>query len=246
MNIVVPLAGKDKNFEERGMIKPLTKVLGKEIIKWIAESRPFSYENAIFVVLREHDKQYQITSELKRLFGEKIKIVIAEQMTDGCPQSILLAKGLINNDEELMIDLADQYLDLTGVMEFIEKNKENCDGIIPSFEAYYWNQGYMTLDAQGFVKRVSEKDKTPISTHSTACLSYFKKGSNFVKYAEQMIIKKRVAANGIYLPSLVYNEMIEAGKKILICPCELIVNLGRIQGADVFEQINRPLKWKTN
>jgi hypothetical protein len=71
MNIIVPLAGKDKNFEERGMIKPLTKVNGKEIIRWISESRPFSYENAIFIVLREHQEKYKIIDELKKFFGEK-------------------------------------------------------------------------------------------------------------------------------------------------------------------------------
>mgnify|MGYP001464747481 CR=1 FL=1 len=244
MKIVVPLAGKDNNFESQGMIKPLTKINGKEIIKLISESRPFSYENAIFIILREHQEKYNLGNELKRLFGGDIKVIILDQMTDGSPQSILLAKDFINNDEELIIDLGDQYLDLSGFLEFIEKNKENFEGLIPSFEAYYWNQGYMIIGEGGLVKRVSEKDKQPISTHSTACISYFKKGSDFVKYAEQMIAKKRTAANGVYLPSLVYNEMIEEGKKIITYPCELIVNLGKIEGANVFEQINRPLKWK--
>ena len=49
MNIIVPLAGKDENFESLGMIKPLTKIQGKEIIKIISESRPFSYEKAIVI-----------------------------------------------------------------------------------------------------------------------------------------------------------------------------------------------------
>jgi len=244
MNIVIPLAGKDKNFENRGVIKPLTKVCGKEIIKWISESRPFSYENAIFIVLREHQEKYRIINELKRLFGEEIRIIVAEEMTESSPHSILLAKNLIDNNEELLVDLGDQYLDLTGFTEFIKKNKDNCDGIIPTFKAYYWNQGYMVIGEDGFVKKVSEKDLTPISNDSTACISYFKKGSDFVKYAKQMITKKRTAANGAYLPSLMYNEMIEDGKKIVTCPCEMIVNLGKIEGADVFEQINRPLKWK--
>ncbi len=248
MNIIVPLAGKDKNFENRGMIKPLTKVQGKEIIKWIAESRPFSYENAIFIVLREHQDRYKIVDELGRLFGEKIRIVIAEQMTESSPHSILLAKHLINNNEELLIDLGDQYLDLTDFdktmyREFMKQSEKRYDGIIPTFKAYYWNQGYMIIE-NGLVKRVSEKDPVPISEDSTACISYFKKGSDFVKYAEQMIARKRTAANGAYLPSLTYNEMIEDGKKITTCPCELIVNLGKVEGADVFEQINRPLKWK--
>jgi len=246
MNIVIPLAGKDENFESKGMVKPLTKIKGKEIIKIISESRPFSYEKAIFIILREHQEKYNLENELKKLFGENINVIISEQMTEGSPQSILLTKDLINNDDELIIDLGDQYLDLSEFLEFIEKNKGNFDGLIPSFEAYYWNQGYMTIGENGLVKRISEKDKIPISTHSTACISYFNKGKDFVKYAEQMIRKKRVAANGIYLPSLVYNEMIEDGKKIITYPCELIVNLGKIEGVNVFEQINRPLKWKKN
>jgi len=244
MNVVVPLSGKDENFESKGMIKPLTKVGGKEIIKLISESRPFSYEKAIFIVLREHQKEYDLENELKKLFGEGINVVISEQMTKGSPQSILLAKDLINNDDELIVDLGDQYLDLSGFIEFIGKNKGNFDGAIPYFEAYYWDQGYMIIGEDGLIKKVSEKDKNPISTHSTACISYFAKGKDFVKYAEQMITKKKVAANGVYLPSLVYNEMIEDGKKIITYPCELIVNLGKIEGVNVFEQINRPLKWK--
>lgn len=245
MNIVVPLAGKDKNFESLGMIKPLAKINGKEIIKIISESRPFSYENAIFIILREHQENYKLAEELKRLFGEKIKIIILDGMTEGSPQSILSAKSLINNEEELIIDLGDQYLDLTGFLEFVQANKWKCEGIIPTFEAYHWNQGYMIISEDGLIKRVSEKDNIPISTHSTACISYFKKGKDFVRYAEQMISKKRTAANGVYLPSLIYNEMIEEGKKILSCQCELIINLGKVEGARAFEQINRPLKWKT-
>jgi dTDP-glucose pyrophosphorylase len=242
MNIIVPLAGKDNNFESRGMIKPLTKIGGKTIIELIGESRPFSYENAIFIILKEHDEKYDFKSKLISFFGNNIKVIIIDQMTDGSPQTILLAKEYIDNEEELIIDLGDQYLDLNGFLEFIGDKEKEFDGLIPTFEAYYWNQGYMVINEAGFVQKVSEKDKPPISTHSTACLSYFKHGSDFVKYALQMISKKRVAASGVYLPSLVYNEMIEDSKKIITYPCELIVNLGKVEGADVFEQINRPLK----
>lgn len=244
MNIIVPLGGKDDNFESRGMIKPLTKINGKEIIKIISESRPFSYENAIFIVLKEHQEKFMIADELKRLFGDNIKVIILDKMTEGSPQSTLVAKELINNDEELIIDLADQYLDLHGFLEFVHANKWRCDGIVPTFEAYHWNQGYMIIGEDDFIKKISEKDREPISTHSTACVSYFKRGKDFVKYAENMIAKKKTAASGVYLPSLVYNEMIEDCKKILPCPCEMIVNLGKVEGVNVFEYINRPLKWK--
>ena len=246
INIIVPLAGVDKNFEDRGMIKPLTKVLNKEIIRWIEESRPFSYKKAIFVILREHQERYGIGNELKRFFGEDIRIVVAEKMTEGSPQSILLARDLINNDKELLIDLADQYLDLLGFNDFIRMKRDEVDGIIFTFKAYYWNQGYMIIGRDGFIKKISEKDKNPISEDSTACISYFRRGSDFVKYAEKMINKKKTATNGTYLPSLVYNEMIKDGRKIIPASCDFIVNLGRIEGINAFQQLNRPLKWKEN
>ena len=100
----------------------------------------------------------------------------------------------------------------------------------------------MLLDEQtGCVTRVSEKDKPPISTHSTACVSYFKKGADFVWAARRMISQHRVAANGAYLISLAFNELIAAGKKVVPYPCEFIATLGSLEGLHCFEQIVRPV-----
>lgn len=243
MNIVVPLAGKDKNFEDRGLCKPLVEVAGKHTIEWIAESRPFSYKSAIFILLREHQKRYALDSKLRNIFGENIRIIWAEEPTGGAPQSVLLAKDIINNDEELIIDLPDQYLDSYGLMEFLNNNSEY-DGLIPTFKSSYWNRGYMLLDKEGFVSRVSEKDRIPISNDSTACISYFKRGRDFVCAAEEMIRKKRTASNGAYLISLAYNEMIEKGMKIRTYPCQFISTLGTLEGVSAFEQHLRPLRRK--
>lgn len=240
MNIIIPLAGSDKNFESLGNHKVLTEVFGKTIIEWIAETRPFDYSDAIFILLREHQKKYSIDSKLKKIFGKNIKIVWAEKPTEGSPQTVLLAKKLINNDEPLIIDLVDQYIDFGDMMNFLKTTKY--DGVIPTFESLYYNRGYMILNDKNEVLRVSEKDKTPISTHSTACISFFKKGSDFVWAAEEMVKNKRVAANGAYLISLAYNELIRKGKKIGTYPCEFIATLGTIAGMNAFEQIVRPVK----
>lgn len=242
MNIIVPLAGKDKNFENIGLCKPLVEINGKTAIQWIAESRPFNYKDAIFIILKEHCQKFQIDKKLKELFGENIKIILAEEMTAGAPQTILLAKELINNNEELIIDLPDQYIDFGGLMEFLKES--NYDGIIPTFKSAYWNRGYMIIENE-FVKMVSEKDKIPISEDSTACVSYFKHGKDFVWAAEEMIKKDRRAANGAFLISLVYNELIEKGMKVGIFPCDFISTLGTIEGVKAFEQHIRPIKkWK--
>lgn len=237
MNLIIPLAGVDKNFEDNGTIKCLVDVNCKPVIQKIAESRPFSFSKAIFILLRKHQNQYAVDTKLRELFGDKITIVWAEKETGGAPQSILLAEHLIDNDEPILIDLADQYLDLPYFMERLAK----CDGAIPTFESYYYNRGYMQYDKNGNVARVSEKDNIPISTHSTACLSYFAKGSDFVRAAKSMITKKKVAANGVYLVSLVYNELISEGKKIVSIPCEFVASLGNPDAIKAFPQIDRPL-----
>ena len=244
MNIIVPLAGKDKNFEEKGLCKPLIEINEKTAIQWIAESRPFCYGEAIFLVLKEHKEKYKLDEKLREFFGNKIKIIIIEEITEGAPQTVLLVKDLINNDDELIIDLPDQYIDFKDLMEFLKENRKNdrYDGIISTFKSLYWNRGYMIIE-NGFVKKVSEKDKIPISEDSTACVSYFKHGKDFVWAAEQMIQKNKRAANGAFLISLAYNELIEAGKKVGVYPIEFISTLGTIEGVNAFDQHVRKVRY---
>ena len=90
------------------------------------ESRPRGSQLSAIVSNQSEviENRIVLENELKKLFGENITVIVRKQMTEGSPQSILLAKDLINNEEELIIDLGDQYLDLNGFTEFIEENKE--------------------------------------------------------------------------------------------------------------------------
>jgi hypothetical protein len=58
-----------------------------------------------------------------------------------------------------------------------------------------------------------------------------------------MVARKRVAANGAYLVSLVYNELIEAGRTVVAHPCEFIATLGSLEGVRCFEQLVRPVSY---
>ena len=58
-------------------------------------------------------------------------------------------------------------------------------------------------------------DKKPISNNATVGIYWWKKGSDNVKYAEQMI-KKNIRTNNEFYVCPVFNESIEDGGKIRI------------------------------
>ena len=80
-----------------------------------------------------------------------------------------------------------------------------------TFEATHPKWSFAKLDDQGFVSEVAEKK--PISNIATAGIYYWKKGSDYVKYANQMI-QKNVRTNNEFYVCPVFNEAIQDGLKV--------------------------------
>ena len=76
---------------------------------------------------------------------------------------------------------------------------------------------YVKMDKNGYVTEAAEK--IPISTTAAAGMHYYKKGSDFVEYAEKMI-KKNIRFNNEFYVTPVYNELIMNRKKIITYPIE--------------------------
>ena len=68
-------------------------------------------------------------------------------------------------------------------------------------------------------------EKNPISNNATVGIYHWKRGSDFVKYAEQMI-KKNIRTNNEFYICPVYNEAIKDGKKIKISPVKEMWGMG--------------------
>jgi len=79
------------------------------------------------------------------------------------------------------------------------------------------------LGDDGFVIEVAEKK--PISNIATVGVYYWRKGSDYVKYAEQMI-EKDIRTNNEFYVCPVYNEAIEDDKKIKVFPVDRMWGLG--------------------
>ena len=88
---------------------------------------------------------------------------------------------------------------------------ESIDGGILTFQSTHPKWSYAKTNETGFVSEVAEKK--PISTNATVGIYYWKKGSDYVRSAEQMI-EKDIRTNNEFYVCPVYNEAIEDGRRI--------------------------------
>lgn len=213
MNVLIPMAGAGSRFASQGYTfpKPLIEVKGKPMIQVVVENLNIK-ANYIFIVQKEHYDKYNL-NYLLPLIAPSCKIVQVSGMTEGAACTTLLAKEFINNEEPLVLANSDQFVVWDSNETLYAFQNGDCDGGILTFPSTHPKWSYAKLNEDGYVKEVAEKK--PISEHATVGIYYWRKGSDYVKYAEQMI-KNNTRVNNEFYVCPVFNEAIGDGKKIRI------------------------------
>lgn len=212
LNIVIPMAGRGSRFSDAGykMPKPLIDMNGKYMIEVVTNNiRPNCEYQFIYLCLQEHLERYDLASRLRKI-EPNCKIVAVEQVTEGAACTVLLAEKEINNEDGLMIANSDQYIDI-DINCYLDK-MNGADGLIMTMGADDPKWSYIKFDASGYVKEVREKEV--ISSEATVGIYNFRKGSDFVKYAHEMI-DEDLRVNGEFYVAPVYNKLIAVEKKIV-------------------------------
>jgi dTDP-glucose pyrophosphorylase len=132
-------------------------------------------------------------------------------LTEGAACTALLAKEHIDNDNPLFFANSDQFVEWDSNEFFYKMNENDADGGIPVFHSTHPKWSFAKLDEDGFVTEVQEKN--PISDLATIGFYYWKHGSDFVKYAEEMI-EQDIRVNNEFYVCPVYNNAIKAGLKV--------------------------------
>ena len=223
MNVLIPMAGAGKRFFDAGYIfpKPLIEVDNKPMIQWVIESLNLN-ANYIFIIQKEHQKKYNISSVL-RILKPNCKIIELDHITEGAACTTLLAKKFINNSNPLIIANSDQYIRWNSSKAIYNFNSKNLDGAILTFEAIHPKWSYAKCDDEGFVLEVAEKKV--ISKNATVGVYYWKHGSDYVQSAESMI-KKNIRVNNEFYVCPVYNEFLLKNKKVKIHNVDKMWGLG--------------------
>ena len=213
MNVLIPMAGRGSRFATQGYTfpKPLIDVKGKPMIQVVTENLNIK-ANYTFIVQKEHYEKYSL-QHLLNLIAPNCNIVQVDGITEGAACTTLLAKEYIDNDEPLLMANSDQFVEWDSNETLYAFSNGNCDGGIITFPATHPKWSYAKLGEDGYVSEVAEKK--PISEHATVGIYWWAKGSDYVKYAEQMI-EKDIRVNNEYYVCPVFNEAIGDGKKVRI------------------------------
>ena len=209
MNIIVPMAGAGSRFEKAGFTfpKPLIEVKGQPMIAKVVENLNLQ-GRYIFLVQKAHYEQYDLKN-LLNLIAPGCEIVQIHELTEGAACTVLKARDLINNNEPLIISNSDQWIKWNSFETISSFN--NVDGGILTFKSVHPKHSFAKVDGDGFVTEVAEKN--PISSDATVGIYHWKRGSDFVKYADQMI-EKNIRTNNEFYVCPVYNEAFKDGLKV--------------------------------
>ena len=231
LNVLIPMAGAGSRFASAGYTfpKPLIEVHGKPMIQVVVENLNME-ANFIYIVQQEHYEKYNL-KYLLNLITPNCKIVQVNSLTEGAACTTLLAKEFIDNDDHLIIANSDQFMEWNSNETMYAFGADSIDGGILTFHATHPKWSYARLDENGFVSEVAEKKV--ISEHATVGVYYWSKGSDYVKYAEQMI-DKNVRVNNEFYVAPVYNEAIADGKKIRIKEIQKMWGIGTPEDLNYF------------
>jgi beta-phosphoglucomutase-like phosphatase (HAD superfamily)/dTDP-glucose pyrophosphorylase len=226
ITILVPMAGAGSRFAEKGYTKPkfFIDVNGAPMIQPVIYSLDMN-GNYVYLAQKKDSEEYGLRIFLRNLcpYAPKVTVIELDGMTDGAASTSLLARHEIDNDAPLIICNSDQIVEWDS-KEFLEyAGNNNLDGCIAVFESDDPRWSYAKVNDGGRVTQVAEKEV--ISELATVGIYYWKRGSDYVRYAEKMI-SKDIRTNGEFYICPVYNEAIADGRKIGVFKVDRMISLG--------------------
>lgn len=231
LNVLIPMAGAGSRFEAAGYTfpKPLIEVRGKPMIQVVVENLNIDAKY-IYIVQRSHFEKYNLDYLLK-LITPNCEIVQIDGLTEGAACTTLLARKFIDNDESLVIANSDQFVEWNSGETLYSFMADGIDGGIVTFKATHPKWSYAQIDESGIVQEVAEKK--PISDIATVGIYFWKKGSDYVRYADEMI-EKNIRTNGEFYVCPVFNQAIRDGKKFRIRNIDKMWGLGTPEDLELF------------
>ena len=231
MKLVLPMAGNGQRFFDEGydLPKPLIAIKGKPMFKHVIDNIGLT-EDIICVVRRDHVEDFNIDDHI-RVYYPNANVHIIEHETEGAACTVMEAVAPLT-DQPFLVANCDQLMEWSP-KSFYDTAQRWKGGSILTFEPDHKipKPSYVRVSDVG--QMIELKEKTIISNIATVGVYYWKKGSDYVKYAEEMI-DKNIRHNNEFYVCPVFNQAIKDGKKIKTYMVEKMWGIGTPEDLDIF------------
>ena len=251
IKILIPMAGAGKRFSDEGykLHKPVIPVTdrktGDKIPMVICATKDLpdvclSGSNIVYVD-RQFHKNDGVEEEIKKYYPEA-QFITVEKLTEGQASTCLLAKEIIDNDDELLIAGCDNGMIINH--EKFENLKSQCDMIVFTYrnnEAVLANPnayGWVITDENNNIAGISIKksiSENPMNDHAIVATFWFKKGKIFVEAAEKMI-KENDRVNGEFYVDTVISHILDLGYSAKIFEIDRYIGWGTPKDYEEYEK----------
>jgi glucose-1-phosphate thymidylyltransferase len=241
MKVLIPVAGASTHHRPHAYTqpKPLVPMAGKPVIAHIIDKLlEADFREFVFVVGYLGDKVRDYI--LERYKNLRCEFVIQENR-EGLGHAIWSAKSVIETEKELFIALGDTVFDLD--LTLMKNNPTTCLGIQAVNDPREF--GVVELDEKGFVRKINEKPRIPLSNLALVGLYKIHDVATLLRGVEQTILTNKrtngefqladalqfMVNEGVKMTTAVVNNWYDCGKKEVL----LDTNAAFLQQNNVFD-----------
>jgi dTDP-glucose pyrophosphorylase len=218
LHIVLPMAGRGSRFANAGFStpKPLIKVDGTPMfLKALSSLDKIKADKKYTIIIRkEHVENYNLDKLLKKELPEA-NIVITNEEPTGAVVDALRSKKYLDEDDAVVVLDCDLYFQSKSYNKTVESaladNDDHSGGLL-TFNADHPRYSYAKFGKDKVVTETAEKKV--ISNHAITGAYFFSHAKHFIHAAEELMKQPVSEKMPEYYLSLLYNILIDEGKKI--------------------------------
>jgi len=207
VQVIIPLAGKGTRLRPHTHLvpKPMLRVAGRPVMDWVMDTlTALPVSELIFIT--GHLKE-QVEAYATGRYGIPCRY-IEQKVQDGTAGAINLARPHVRGPVLIV------FVDTVFEADLTLINRSDADGIIWAKEVEdYQRYGVVVTDAQGYMTRIVEKPREPISKLANIGLYYIRDTATLWQGIDHVLAAPK--NQGEYFLTDAFQWMIEHGRRIL-------------------------------
>jgi glucose-1-phosphate thymidylyltransferase len=236
MKVIIPLAGKGTRLRPHTHLtpKPMLRIAGKPVIDYVMDDlrKLGGVEEVIYITGHLKEK----VEEYARAKYPWKSVFVEQKQQRGTADAIRLAQPYV--DQPVLIIFVDTIFDA----DLSVINRTKADGIIWTKEVEDFQRfGVIVTDAQGYMTRIVEKPKEPISKRANIGLQYVANWKLMFEGIEHVM--RQPANKGEYYLTDAFQYMVDKGARLKVEDVEGWHDAGKI---DTLLETNRIMLEKRN